>query len=132
MNRDLSIVFMDSDAADLEYFKNETRKRADMKTNYWDGLDVTRDEFWQGMRDEGYMLVDAPKSKLAVFSNESGMVVIAIEDGDSTCISTLDVADIDGVVSKLIEAKHTAMPAARQMDAMFGAHCAIQNAMGQK
>lgn len=103
-----------------------------MNQEFWSGLDITRDEFWQGMRDEDFMLIDAPMSRLAVFANKGGMVVIATEQDGATCMSTLDVADIDALVSKLIEAKRTAMPVSQQMDAMYDAHCAIQNAMGVK
>ena len=106
-----------------------------MKQNnadFWDGMDVTRDEFWQGMRDNEFILIDAPGQKLAVFANDSGMVVVAAEEMGSTCMTTLDVEDIDALVSKLIDAKHTAVPVSRQLEAQYETHCAIENAKDKR
>lgn len=103
-----------------------------MTTDFWAGMDVTRDEFWQGMRDNEFILIDAPGQKLAVFPNDSGMVVIATEQDRATCMTTVEVDDIDALVSKLIDAKHTAVPVSRQLEAQYETHCAIENAKDKR
>lgn len=108
------------------------KSEAQRDGNFSDGLDVTKDEFWQGMRDNEFILVDAPGQKLAVFPNDCGMVVVAAEEMGSTCITTLDVDDIDALVSKLIDAKCTAAPVIRQIEAQYETHCAIENAKDKK
>lgn len=103
-----------------------------MKTDYWDGMDMTRDEFWQGMRDEGCMLVDAPSRKAAAYASNDGQVVVAIEDGDAVCITAFCVDEIRPLVSALLMAEHDARPKDALINAQYDTHCAIEKAKEAK
>lgn len=89
------------------------------------------DEFWEDMREERFMLVDAPARKVAIYPNDSGMVIVAIKEGRTTCVTTLQVSEIDATVSALIKAKQVAQPMDELIDAQYGAHCAIEKAKGK-
>lgn len=89
------------------------------------------DEFWEDMREERFMLVDAPERKVAIYPNDSGMVIVAIKEGRTTCVTTLQVSEIDATASALIKAKQVAQPMDELIDAQYGAHCAIEKAKGK-
>ena len=80
------------------------------------------------MRADGFMVVDAPARKIAIFPNDSGEVVIAIQDGSATCFTELQAPEIAPAIVALMEADHVASPKAALMDAQYNAHCAIEKA----
>jgi hypothetical protein len=80
--------------------------------------------FWQEMRNEGFILVDAPKRKIAVFPNTCGMLVIAAED-DGKCIATIDVDEVDALIELLKSAKEVAAPIDADIQAKYAIHCAM-------
>ena len=88
-------------------------ERAIMKKNFWDGI-----------RDAGYLLVDAKSRKVAVFPNTIGMVVLATTQDNKECICTLDVSEIDDLIKLLQEAKTEAEPMDAELQAVYAIHCA--------
>ena len=81
-------------------------------------------KFWNDMREEGFLLVDAPARKIAVFSNTCAEVVLATTQDSKTCICTLDADEVDGLVELLIKAKLEAAPRDAELQAMYAIHCA--------
>lgn len=86
--------------------------------------------FWQDMRDNEFILVDAKTRKLAVFANQSGEVVMAsLEDG-YTHISTIEPDEIGNLIAALIAAKAEAQLFRDAVEPQYQAHVAISKAMG--
>lgn len=65
--------------------------------------------FWQDMREEGLMLVDAPARKIAIFPNDSGQVVIASSEDGMQCIATICSDEFDAFNALLKSAKESAI-----------------------
>lgn len=65
--------------------------------------------FWQDMRDEGSMLIDAPARKIAIFANTSGQVVLAVSEGGEQCASAVCPDEIELLEVLLSRAKATAL-----------------------
>ena len=82
--------------------------------------------FWKDMSEEGFMLVHAPKRKVAVFPNDSGMVALATEDYDGQCLIVLDVTEINDLISLLQAAKKVAEPKDIEIQADYAIYCAKQ------
>lgn len=55
------------------------------------------------------MLIDALKRKIAVFPNQSGQVVLAVEEDDDSCITTLCPDELDGFIKLFNKAKAVAI-----------------------
>ena len=56
------------------------------------------ESFWQNMRENDRLLFDEPNRKVAVYANERGQVVLAIQDRENTCISHIsgyEIEDLD-------------------------------------
>lgn len=86
--------------------------------------------FWQDMRDNEFILVDAPARKLAVFANQSGEVVMAsLEDG-YTHITTIEPNEIGNLIAALNFAKGEAQLFLDAIEPEYQAHVAISKAMG--
>lgn len=77
--------------------------------------------FWQAARDAGFMLVDAPARKIAVFANTSGQVVLATSEDGEQCVSTICADEIELLEGLLRQAKEAAL----EIDAEYQAEHAI-------
>lgn len=86
--------------------------------------------FWQEMRDEGFILVDAPSRKVAVFPNQSGEVVLASLEDSTTHICMIEPDEIGEIVAALITAKLDANAILDAIEPAYEAHVAISKAMG--
>lgn len=84
--------------------------------------------FWQDMREEGLMLVDAPARKIAIFPNNSGQVVIASSEDGMQCIATICPDEFDALDALLQSAKQSAI----EIDSGHHAEFAIWCAKGAK
>ena len=85
-------------------------------------VDMTKNErlrFWQEMRENDFMLVDAPARKIAVFSNTSGMIVLAVEDDGQQVITEICFDEMSEFEALLASAKDTAMAITAQNEAEF-------------
>ena len=91
---------------------------------------MTQAVFWNEVREMNGLVVDAPSRKIAVYPNDGGMVVVAIEDGGGAVATTVQVCEIDVLVSLLLQAKMVAEPMDALIDAQYTAHCVIQKARG--
>lgn len=67
-------------------------------------------KFWQSMRTEGFIVLDAPTRKVAVFANQSGEVVLATQEDKRQCITTLTPVEVSGLVTALVRARIVAKP----------------------
>jgi len=83
-------------------------------------------KFWQEMRNEDFIVVDAKKRKIAVFPNTCGMVVLATLD-DGNCITTIDVDEIDDLIRRLLAAKDVASPVDAELQALYAIHNAKES-----
>ena len=92
---------------------------------------MTKD-FWQDMREEGFILIDAPARKFAVFPNDSGQVVIASYFDGETHINVMEPDEIGTVISDLRKAQATAQKTWNAIEPEYQAHLAISKAMGVK
>ncbi len=90
------------------------------------------EEFWQAMRDERFILTDAPDRKLAVFSNDIGFVVIASHECDQMHVTTVEPDEVPALVAALQEAQGRAQKTVDAIEPSFQAHAAISKAMGVK
>ena len=75
--------------------------------------------FWQEMRENDFMLVDAPARKIAVFSNTSGMIVLAVEDDGQQVITEICFDEMSEFEALLASAKDTAMAITAENEAEF-------------
>lgn len=75
-------------------------------------------DFWQNMRENELMLIDAPSRKIAVFANESGQIVLATSEDAGQCITTICSDEIGDFEELLSRAKSAAfeIDAARHAD----------------
>lgn len=86
--------------------------------------------FWQDMRNNEFILVDAQTRKLAVFANQSGEVVMAsLEDG-YTHVTTIEPNEIGNLIASLNAAKVEAQLFRDAIEPELQAHVAISKAMG--
>lgn len=72
-------------------------------------------EFWDEMREHDFLLIDASKRKIAIFPNQSGQVVLAVEEDGKSCISTICG---DEVAEFLERFKNAAKPALEKASAI--------------
>lgn len=86
------------------------------------------DEFWEDMREEGFMVVDCPDRKVAIFANTSGHVLMATLMDDKTQALTLEPEEVADVIAKLAGAKREAAVTGRQRDSEFSAYLTIEKA----
>ena len=87
-------------------------------------------DFWQDMRDEGFILMDAPDRKLAVFPNDIGFVVIASHEDHKTHISTVESDEVGALVAALLAAQERAQQIFDAIEPEYQTHLAITKAMG--
>ena len=80
--------------------------------------------FWQAARDAGFMLVDAPARKIAVFANTSGQVVLATSEDGERCVATVCADEIELLEGLLRQAKSSAL----EVDAEYRAEHVIWRA----
>ena len=81
-------------------------------------------QFWEDMRESGFIIVDAPARKIAVFGNTSGQIVIAIEDDGIRVLTTVcldELSDLQGLLAR-------AQESAFEIDIANQAEFAIWNA----
>lgn len=70
-------------------------------------------QFWDDMRESGFILVDAPARKIAVFGNTSGQIVIAIEDDGSRVLTTVcldELSDLQGLLAHRSRLSRSTLP----------------------
>ena len=84
--------------------------------------------FWNGMQEEGFMLVNAPSRKLAVFPSTGGQICISSSDFGS-CGFSLEIEEVDALIQALQSAKSSAIPISAEIQTMYAIHCAK---MGEK
>lgn len=83
---------------------------------------------WKDAAERGFVLVDFPARKVAVFANQSGEVVIASEvDGEVSAVA-VDVEEALRLVALVRDAIDDAVPVSRRLDAEFAAYNAIEDA----
>ncbi len=86
------------------------------------------EEFWDDMREEGFLVVDAPDRKVAIFANTSGDVLLAtLMDGQTQAL-TLEPDEVADVVIKLVNAGREASVTSKKRNSEFVAHLAIEKA----
>ena len=81
-------------------------------------------QFWEDMRENEFILVDAPARKIAIFCNTSGQIVIAIEDDGRRVLTTVcldELSDLQGLLARAHES-------AFEIDTANQAEFAIWNA----
>lgn len=86
--------------------------------------------FWQEMRDNEFILVDAPSRKLAVFPNLTGLVVVASLEDSYTHICTIEADEVANVVAALLSAQIEAQKTLDAIEPEYQTHLAITKAMG--
>ena len=83
---------------------------------------------WKEAANLGFVLVDFPARKVAVFANQSGRIVIATEvDGEASFVD-VEVDEAVRLVALVRDAIDDAVPVARKFDAEYAAFNAIENA----
>ncbi len=87
-------------------------------------------DFWDHMREHGFILIEYPARKLAVFSNDCGQVVIAAQDDGVTSLSVLEADEVHDMAAALLKAGTNAKAISVEMAAGHDAHCAIEKARG--
>jgi len=89
-------------------------------------------KFWEDMRANGFLLVDAEQRKIAIFANEGGELVIASYEGKGSCVSTIcptEFARLDELIS---DAKKIALDIDANLSADYKAHEVICKASDRK
>lgn len=85
---------------------------------------------WDKAEQDGYVLVNAPARKLAVFANMTGWITLVVTHDKRQIVTELDPQEGVRLVALLRDAIDDAMPIYQNMVAELAAHDAIYKAAG--
>lgn len=86
------------------------------------------DEFWEDMRDEGFLVVDAPARKIAIYANTSGQIaMVTLMDGQTQAL-TIEPEEVADVVSRLIKSGREADATGKRIASEAFTYLAIEKA----
>lgn len=83
---------------------------------------------WMEAAERGFVLVNAPARKVAVFANQSGEVAIVSAVDGVEIVTPVDLDEALRLVALLRDAIDDAAPIARHMEAQYAAFNAIEDA----
>jgi hypothetical protein len=86
-----------------------TKKSNPLPVTPCDNARLMTNEFWQSMREDKLMLVDAPQRKIAVFANEAGMIALATREDDVDGFTTICAHEINDFMELFKRAADTAI-----------------------
>lgn len=85
---------------------------------------IMDEEFWASMRENEFIVVDAKSRKIAVYPNDSGMIVLAVEEGGDRCLTTLGANEFNAFLSAFNAAREVAEPMDAEIESAYAIHCA--------
>ena len=83
----------------------------------------------QQMRQEGFLVLDHPARKLAVFPNTSGMVAVISEEDGIQSVTVITCDEISAVCKALMDAGNRAQEIDDVLTSSYETNQAIQRAM---
>ena len=81
-------------------------------------------EFWDEMRSEDFLLVDAPKRKIAIYANTSGQIIFAVSEDDAWCVTTICADEFNDFARRFNAAREIAAPKDAEIEADYAIYCA--------
>lgn len=85
---------------------------------------IMDNEFWASMRENEFIVVDAQSRKIAVYHNDAGMIVMAVQEGNDKCFATLGANEFNAFIGAFNAAREAAEPRDAEIEASYAIHCA--------
>jgi len=82
------------------------------------------------LRDEGCFVIDYPDRKVCVYVNETGEVVLMVEEDGESIYTACDHKEIPALCAALMLAAQQAKPISDALTAEYGAFRVIEKAKG--
>lgn len=93
--------------------------------------DLITEEYFDGLREEGLLLIDTEARKIGIVANTSGQVLfVAEEDGHRMALSVFP-EEVDAICSALHVAARQATAIGNRIEAEYETFTAIQKALGK-
>jgi hypothetical protein len=88
------------------------------------------DEYFDGLRDEGLLLVDHLARKVGVVASRLGGILLITQEDGSSMVTTLNPQEIDSICAAMQLHKRKAISIGNSLEAEYETFTAIQRAIG--